>query len=77
MGIGALAIVNAGIDRDNRATSVTRPSNNAFNSEHVGVILFCFADGSVRPISKDIDFDTLVSLGGMADGDEVKDEEVF
>ena len=77
MAIGALPIVLTGSDRDWHAGPLTRPNGRTFNSEHVGVILFCFADGSVRPISKNIDFDTLVSLGGMADGDEVKDEDVF
>jgi len=39
-----------------------------FGSKHPGVLNVCFADGSVRPIKKTIDYTTWVVLGGKADG---------
>ncbi len=84
MGVGALPLVEPGGDRRYHADALTEPNGETFNSEHVGVIQFCFADGSVRPISKDFfswrrsdQFEILVRLGGMADGGEVKDEDVY
>lgn len=40
-----------------------------FSSRHAGVVMFCMADGSVHPISKDINQDLLTSLSGITDGD--------
>lgn len=40
---------------------------NRFSSRHPGVILFCFADGSVRAVSTSIETQTLIELGGKAD----------
>jgi prepilin-type N-terminal cleavage/methylation domain-containing protein len=42
-----------------------------FNSEHPDVVQFCYADGSVRPLNKVIDTQTLISLSGISDGDVV------
>ena len=39
-----------------------------FSSEHIGVVQFVFADGSVRSVSTDIDFWEYVLLSGMTDG---------
>ncbi len=36
-----------------------------FDSRHPGIVLFCYADGSVHPVAKDIDSGTLVSMGGI------------
>lgn len=45
---------------------------NRFSSWHPGVVQFGMADGSVRPISIDIDGDSLIHLGGIADGHVVQ-----
>ena len=42
-----------------------------FNSGHPDVVQFCYADGSVRPLAKTMDTDTLVSLSGISEGDVV------
>ena len=39
-----------------------------FASLHPGVVQFCFADGAVHGISRDIDYVTYVYLGCMNDG---------
>jgi prepilin-type N-terminal cleavage/methylation domain-containing protein len=38
---------------------------DGFDSRHAGIVLFCYTDGSVHPVAKDIDTGTLVSLGGI------------
>lgn len=44
-------------------------SRRTFNSEHVGIVHFALADGSVRPINVNIDSLNLYRfLGGMTDG---------
>jgi prepilin-type N-terminal cleavage/methylation domain-containing protein len=42
---------------------------HGFDSRHPGIVLFCYADGSVHPVDKDIDTATLVSLGGINNGE--------
>jgi prepilin-type processing-associated H-X9-DG protein len=42
-----------------------------FSSLHVGVVNFCFADGSVRSLRRGSDFATFVYLSGWSDGHEV------
>ena len=39
-----------------------------FDSEHPGVVQFCFADGSVHGVSKIVDSATFRQLGAMRDG---------
>jgi prepilin-type N-terminal cleavage/methylation domain-containing protein/prepilin-type processing-associated H-X9-DG protein len=39
-----------------------------YGSRHSGVFNCAFADGSVRPLQKNIDYNTFVILGGMRDG---------
>jgi prepilin-type N-terminal cleavage/methylation domain-containing protein/prepilin-type processing-associated H-X9-DG protein len=39
-----------------------------FDSRHPGVVQFAMADGSVAPISRDIQFSTYLYLSGMNDG---------
>ena len=41
---------------------------NGFDSRHPGVVLFCYADGSVHPVAKDIGTRSLVALGGINNG---------
>ena len=79
MGVGALPIALTGTlgFLDDYVFSTPWRSAQTFNSEHIGIIHFCFADGSVRPLEKDIDFDTLINLGGMADGGEFNLQEVY
>ncbi len=42
---------------------------NQFSSRHPGVVQFCLADGSVRPITRTIEKLTLLRLSGMKDGE--------
>jgi prepilin-type N-terminal cleavage/methylation domain-containing protein len=42
-----------------------------FASEHPDVVQFCNADGSVRPLAKILDKETLVSLSGISEGNVV------
>ena len=42
-----------------------------FSSYHNNVVQFCFADGTVHPLLKDIDEATLRALAGMKEGDPV------
>jgi prepilin-type N-terminal cleavage/methylation domain-containing protein/prepilin-type processing-associated H-X9-DG protein len=42
-----------------------------FGSRHAGLVNFCFADGSVRTLAKEISADVLKSLSGIADSDSV------
>jgi prepilin-type processing-associated H-X9-DG protein len=39
-----------------------------FGSKHTGVVNCAFADGSVRPVSKNCDFNSWVYASGMSDG---------
>lgn len=45
------------------------PSAHKFSSMHSGVVQFCFSDGAVHAISRDIDYLTFVYLGCMDDGE--------
>ncbi len=42
-----------------------------FSSLHVGVVNFCFADGSVRSLRRGTDFNAFVALSGWRDGQVV------
>jgi prepilin-type N-terminal cleavage/methylation domain-containing protein/prepilin-type processing-associated H-X9-DG protein len=42
-----------------------------FSSLHPGTVPFCFADGSVHQLSKEIPVDVLRALGGISEGDRV------
>lgn len=42
---------------------------NRFSSLHPGIVQFCLADGSVRAVSVEIADESLISLGGIADGE--------
>ena len=48
--------------------SSTQSSAFGFGSKHSQVVNFAFGDGSVRSISRNIDWFTLYQLGGIADG---------
>lgn len=48
-------------------------SSLQFSSRHPGVVQFCYCDGSVRGIDKQIDTDVLIAVGGMTDGQIVQD----
>ena len=41
---------------------------NQFGSYHTAGVVFCFADGAVRAINREIDHDVFIALSGMADG---------
>jgi len=64
MGCGAMCTGN-GLADDSQYSS--------FSSNHGNIVQFCMADGSLRPISKDIDVATFkFYLGGIADGHVVQ-----
>ena len=42
-----------------------------FSSQHNDIVQFCFADGSVHPIRKNVDDSTLWALAGMQEGESV------
>jgi prepilin-type N-terminal cleavage/methylation domain-containing protein len=42
-----------------------------FGGPHLGVVLFAFCDGSTRPISTDLDLETLRRLASRADGEDI------
>ena len=44
-----------------------------FDSQHPGVVQFCYADGSVRSIDKQVDTDVLIAVGGMSDGEVARE----
>jgi prepilin-type N-terminal cleavage/methylation domain-containing protein len=46
----------------------------AFGSKHPGIVNFCYADGSVHQLQKEISPDVLNALGGMADSDAIPPE---
>jgi prepilin-type N-terminal cleavage/methylation domain-containing protein len=49
---------------------------NYFGSTHPSVAQFCFVDGSVHSITKDIDLVTFESLSTMAGGETVSDDKL-
>lgn len=53
---------------------LSTPSWDQFSSSHPSVVLFTFADGSVRPLNPDVASETLFALAGMADGGVVLDD---
>jgi prepilin-type N-terminal cleavage/methylation domain-containing protein/prepilin-type processing-associated H-X9-DG protein len=61
MGVGALPTGFGFPDND----SVTW---GQFSSLHLGVVNFCFADGSVRPLRRASDSNTFIALSGWHDG---------
>lgn len=61
MGVGALAHGDS-IGGD---PGLHDANHHGFDSRHPGVVLFCYADGSVHPVDKDIGTATLVALGGI------------
>jgi len=54
--------------RDYPPTTNPRDGGWKFGSRHTGVVMFCFADGSVRPIPETIDLRTFELLGMRNDG---------
>lgn len=46
-----------------------------FDSEHPDVALFCYADGSVQPVNKDINVGTLIALSSINGRDRVKPQD--
>jgi prepilin-type processing-associated H-X9-DG protein len=52
------------------AGGFANPTWGKFSSNHDGVINFCFADGSVRGLSKNADTRTLRSAAGYIDSEQ-------
>jgi len=44
-----------------------------FSSAHAGIVQFCYADGSVRGLTTDLDPNVFSALSGIADGEIVAD----
>jgi hypothetical protein len=40
-----------------------------YNSDHPGIVQFCFADGAVHQVSEQTDLDTVMALSGIQDGE--------
>ena len=63
------------------AWGIERNANSAwyrFSSQHDGMVLFCFTDGSVHGLSTDVPNGMFHSLAGISDGNTVNaDEYVF
>jgi prepilin-type N-terminal cleavage/methylation domain-containing protein len=52
------------------------PQAASFNSEHPNLIQFCFLDGSVRKVNRNINFTAYRQLSGMNDGEVVNMNDV-
>jgi prepilin-type N-terminal cleavage/methylation domain-containing protein len=64
MGIGSLATF-PGLGGGASSSPFT------FDSKHIGIVQFCFADGSVRSLRKNADFNNYIWTTGYADGQVV------
>jgi type II secretory pathway pseudopilin PulG len=64
MGVGSLATF-PGLGTGPGSSSFT------FASKHNGIVQFCFADGSVRPLRKGADYNNYIWATGWADGQVV------
>jgi len=53
-----------------------QPRWHQFSSRHTGRVNFCFADGSVRGLSPDVERATLRALAGMSDGETVDSDQL-
>jgi prepilin-type N-terminal cleavage/methylation domain-containing protein len=62
MGSGALPV----------AWGLGKKEWSTFSSWHSNAVLFCYADGSVRPLAIFVDLPVLKSMAGMADGQLVE-----
>ena len=59
MGVGALPLMDSVGDGNPWVLG------RLFNSQHAGIVLSSYLDGSVRPVAKDIHTRSLVALGGI------------
>jgi prepilin-type N-terminal cleavage/methylation domain-containing protein len=66
MGFGVMTTYWGLTPNDNGATGWYQ-----YSSWHPNIIQFCLADGSVRAIGKEIDYDVFDELGAQADGNSV------
>jgi prepilin-type N-terminal cleavage/methylation domain-containing protein len=64
MGVGSLATFS-GLGTGPASSPFT------FSSHHTGIVQFCFADGSVRPLRKNADYNTFIAVTGWSDGQVV------
>ena len=76
MGTASLP-VGFGLDPSEQNTETEKYDTHwaYFSSMHAGVVQFCFADGSVHGLQKNIDEDVLRDLAAMADGHIVSDDD--
>ena len=68
-GSNGWAWIGAGYMGTNWSFTDFPPNWFTFSSNHDGVVNFCFADGSVHPLSKSADNRTVRSAAGYADGE--------
>jgi prepilin-type processing-associated H-X9-DG protein len=59
------------------AISPSEQMNNNFGGPHTGVCQFVFGDGSVRPISVEIDSVILGYLGARDDGQAIDENSIY
>ena len=57
---------------NDRVPICDNPTQNQFSSYHPGLINFCLADGSVRPISTKTDHHLMRYLAAIADGQNIQ-----
>jgi prepilin-type N-terminal cleavage/methylation domain-containing protein len=58
------------------AYGLTTKDFNTFHSQHGNAVQFALADGSVRKVSRTIDYDTFIYIGGKDDGKQVSSDAV-
>jgi hypothetical protein len=67
--VGAVLLDESNLAETNCETPLgVRAKDDVFYSEHTGIVQFVYADGSVHPISEDIDIGTYILLGIRNDG---------
>jgi hypothetical protein len=60
--------------RNESSATTTGKEQTKFSSNHPGIVQFCMADGSTRPIALSVDFQQYIASSGMRDRDSVNDK---
>ncbi len=71
-GFGTFGEEGSSTSLDARVPLSDTPTGNQFSSYHPGIVNFCLADGSVRPISTTISCLPMKYLSAIADGQNVQ-----
>ena len=72
MGCGTMAMLDGLAGGDWFFERSADPSWYQFSSEHPGLVQFCFADGSVRPVPVETDMFVLYALSTIAGGEMIE-----